>query len=240
MAARRDGDGRVPPTIQALLAARLDQLEPAERRVLERGAVEGEIFHRGAVQALAPEEPAVTPRLAALVRKELIRPDRSQLPGDDAFRFRHLLVRDAAYDGAAEGGSRRAARALRGLAGGAGADLVELDELLGYHLEQAARYRGARVSRIGRLPNAQANSWLPLVPRARREVTARQRLRCSSVRSMLTRPGRSTSTSRSTWPMPKRALAMVGRWPPPPPNGRESWRTVWARRLHALSRRRAR
>ena len=47
----------VPPTLQALLAARLDQLEPAERSVLECGAVEGEIFHRGAVQALAPTKP---------------------------------------------------------------------------------------------------------------------------------------------------------------------------------------
>ena len=61
-------------------------------------AIEGEIFHRGAVQALAPEEPQVTPRLAALVRKELIRPDRPQLADDDGFRFRHLLIRDAAYD----------------------------------------------------------------------------------------------------------------------------------------------
>ena len=66
--------------------------------MLERGAVEGEIFHRGAVQALAPEETEVLPRLAALVRHELIRPDRPQLPGDDGFRFRHLLIRDAAYD----------------------------------------------------------------------------------------------------------------------------------------------
>ena len=65
------------------------------------GAIEGEIFHRGAVQALAPEETQVTPRLAALVRKELIRPDRPQLAGEDGFRFRHLLIRDAAYDGAA-------------------------------------------------------------------------------------------------------------------------------------------
>jgi class 3 adenylate cyclase len=51
----RDGDVAVPATIQALLAARLDQLEPSERGVLERGSVEGRVFHRGAVQALAPE-----------------------------------------------------------------------------------------------------------------------------------------------------------------------------------------
>ncbi len=54
MAAEADGEVIVPPTMQALLAARLDQLEAGERSVLQRGAVEGEIFHRDAVQALAP------------------------------------------------------------------------------------------------------------------------------------------------------------------------------------------
>ena len=92
------GEVEVPPTLRALLAARLDQLDEAERRVLECGAVEGELFHRGTVQALAPEESEVTPRLAALVRRDLVRPDRPQFPGDDAYRFRHLLIRDAAYE----------------------------------------------------------------------------------------------------------------------------------------------
>ena len=55
-----DGDVTVPPTIQALLAARLDQLEPSERGVLERGSVEGRVFHGAAVRALAPEEPQAT------------------------------------------------------------------------------------------------------------------------------------------------------------------------------------
>ena len=98
MAGDAQGDVVVPPTLRALLGARLDQLEPADRSVLERGAIEGEIFHRGAVQALASGETQVTPRLAALVRKGLIRSDKPQLPGEDAFRFRHLLIRDAAYD----------------------------------------------------------------------------------------------------------------------------------------------
>jgi class 3 adenylate cyclase len=93
-----DGEVSVPPTIQALLAARLDQLEPSERRVLERGSVEGRVFHQSAVQALAPEETQVANRLTSLVRKELVRPDKAQLPGEDAYRFRHLLIRDAAYE----------------------------------------------------------------------------------------------------------------------------------------------
>jgi class 3 adenylate cyclase/tetratricopeptide (TPR) repeat protein len=135
-----DGDVEVPPTLRALLAARLDQLEEPQRRVLERGSVEGELFHRGAVQALAPEEPEVLPRLAALVRHELIRPERPQFPDEDGFRFRHLLIRDAAYDALP--------KAVRADLHGRFADwleekgaLVELDELVGYHLEQAARYQ---------------------------------------------------------------------------------------------------
>ncbi len=134
------GEVEVPPTLKALLATRLDQLEEPQRRVLERGSVEGELFHRGAVQALAPEESEVLPRLAALVRHDLIRPDRPQFSGEDGFRFRHLLIRDAAYEALP--------KAVRADLHGRFADwleekrtLVELDELVGYHVERAARYQ---------------------------------------------------------------------------------------------------
>jgi class 3 adenylate cyclase len=130
----------VPPTLRALLGARLDQLDEAERRVLERGAIEGEIFHRGAVQALGAEEQQVTPKLTALVRRELIRPDRAQLPGEDGFRFRHLLIRDAAYDALPKAVRGELHERFADWLEARGADLVELDEILGYHLEQAARY----------------------------------------------------------------------------------------------------
>src|SRR5439155_12567604 len=132
-----DGDVPVPPTIQALLAARLDQLEPHERDVLQCGSVEGRVFHRGAVQALAPEEQQVTARLTALVRKELVRPDKAQLAGEDAFRFRHLLIRDAAYDALPKAVRADLHERLATWLEEHGADLVELDEILGYHLEQA-------------------------------------------------------------------------------------------------------
>jgi len=136
-----NGDVVVPPTIQALLAARLDQLDPSERGVLERGAVEGKIFHRGGVEALAPDDPDVLTKLMALVRKELVRPDRTQLAGDDAFRFRHLLIRDAAYDGLPKSTRADLHERFAGWLKAHGADLIELDEILGYHLEQAHRYR---------------------------------------------------------------------------------------------------
>jgi class 3 adenylate cyclase len=141
MAGEAEGEVVVPPTLQALLAARLDQLETAERSVLERGAIEGEIFHRGAVQALAPDETEVTPRLAALVRKELIRPDKPQLAGEDGFRFRHLLIRDAAYDALPKAVRAELHERFATWLEEHGAELVELDEILGYHLEQACRYR---------------------------------------------------------------------------------------------------
>ncbi len=127
----------VPSTLRALLGARLDQLDEDERSVLERGAIEGEIFHRGAVQALAPDETQVTPRLAALVRKALIRSDKPQLRGEDAFRFRHLLIRDAAYDALPKATRADLHERFASWIEEHGTEIVELDEILGYHLEQA-------------------------------------------------------------------------------------------------------
>ncbi len=141
--ARERGTIAVPATIHALLAARLEALAVEERAVLERGAIEGEVFHRLAVRALA-DEPRVTnvePWLAGLVRKELIRPHPATIPGDEAFRFRHLLIRDTAYDELPkEARAELHARFARWLED-MGGELAELDELAGWHLEQAVRYR---------------------------------------------------------------------------------------------------
>ena len=131
----------MPPTIQALLAARLDQLDANERSVLERGAVEGNIFHLGGVQALSGEECDVPRHLMGLVRKELLRPDRTQFPGDEAFRFRHLLIRDAAYDALPKATRAELHERFADWLESHGGDLVELDEICGYHLEQAHRFR---------------------------------------------------------------------------------------------------
>jgi class 3 adenylate cyclase/tetratricopeptide (TPR) repeat protein len=131
----------VPPTLRALLGARLEQLDEGERSVLERGAIEGEIFHRGAVHALAPDETQVTPRLAALVRKALIRSDKPLLQGEDAFRFRHLLIRDAAYDALPKATRADLHERFAFWIEVHGTEIVELDEILGYHLEQTCSYR---------------------------------------------------------------------------------------------------
>ena len=139
--AAENADVDVPPTLKALLAARLDQLDEAERRVLERGSVEGEVFHRGGVQALAPEETQVTTRLAALVRRQLVRPDRAQIAGDDGYRFRHLLIRDAAYDALPKAVRADLHTRFADWLDEHGHSLVERDEIVGYHLEQGARYQ---------------------------------------------------------------------------------------------------
>jgi class 3 adenylate cyclase/tetratricopeptide (TPR) repeat protein len=131
----------VPPTIQALLAARLDQLPPGERIVLQCGSVEGESFHRGTVQVMAAEETDVPGQLITLVRKDLVRPDRAVLHGEDAFRFRHLLIRDAAYEALAKADRAELHQCFARWLEDRGADLVELHEIVGYHLEQAFRYR---------------------------------------------------------------------------------------------------
>ena len=130
----------VPPTIQALLAARLDQLDAPERAVLERGSVEGKVFHRGAVEALGPDELEVSQRLLLLVRKELVRPEEAAFAGEDAFRFRHLLIRDAAYESLPKAVRADLHRRFADWLDLHREGLAELDEIVGHHLEQAVRY----------------------------------------------------------------------------------------------------
>ena len=141
--ARESGEVTIPSTIQALLAARLERLGGEERELLERGAVEGEVFHRLALRALAGERLAghLDARLAGLVRRELIRPHAATFQGDEAFRFRHLLIRDAAYDALPKAQRSQLHEAFADWLEDAAADLAELDEIAGWHLEQTVRYR---------------------------------------------------------------------------------------------------
>ena len=134
----------VPPSIQALLAARLDRLSAPERLVIQRASVIGRVFPLDAVLALTPETESdiVEGRLQSLILKELIRPERSPYLGEDGFRFRHHLIRDAAYQSMAK--QARAdmhERFADWLEQGIGPGVGDLDELIGYHLEQAYRYR---------------------------------------------------------------------------------------------------
>jgi len=136
----------VPPSVAALLAARLDRLSDDERRAIECASVIGKVFYLSAVRDLLPEhlrEDAGT-LILSLVRKELVREERSTLPGEQAFEFRHILIRDAAY--AAIPKERRADQHERFAEWSvriAGDRIEEQEEIVGYHLEQAFRYREA-------------------------------------------------------------------------------------------------
>ena len=151
------GEVVVPPTIQALLAERLDRLQHDERAILERAAVVGQEFSLRIVTDLCPPELRgdVGRHLLALVRKELIRPHASSSTREDSFRFRHALIRDVAYEG-----MPKEARALfhewcaDWIERNGGDRVAELDEIAGYHLERAVRLRadlGPRDARTQRL-----------------------------------------------------------------------------------------
>jgi class 3 adenylate cyclase/tetratricopeptide (TPR) repeat protein len=176
---RGEGGFEIPPTLQALLAARIDRLADRERAVIERGSVEGRLFHRGAVAALLPESDRhdVGGHLLALVRKALIRPDRATLPGDDGFRFGHALIRDAAYEALPKRmrvslHARYADWLLSKL------DADAPDEIVGYHLEQAYRL-GAELGAVDPAVGARAADHLAAAARAglaRRDFVAASNL----------------------------------------------------------------
>jgi DNA-binding SARP family transcriptional activator len=132
----------IPPTIQALLAARLDRLEPRERALLEQAAVVGKEFWPEALAEVLPEEAGVTEVLHALVRKDLIRPAAAGAGRADGFRFRHQLIRDAAYESLPKQARANAHERLAAwLESSAGEGAREAEEIVGYHLEQAYGYR---------------------------------------------------------------------------------------------------
>ncbi len=136
-AARESGAVSVTPTIQALLATRLDRLPPEERAAIEAAAVAGQSFNGRAVLALTGDED-LAGRLESLARKELIRQQRDSSPEDPWFRFRHILIKDAAYDALPK--ARRSQlheRFADWLERDMGERVREVEEILGYHLEQA-------------------------------------------------------------------------------------------------------
>ena len=145
-AGRLDGEIdriEIPMSVRALLASRIDALPHSERGVAKRASVAGRVFDAAAVRELTIDAMAeVGQSLLGLVRKELVRPERSQLTAGDAFKFRHILIRDAAYDALAK--SERAD--LHEHFGDwleriSGERAEEYQEVIGYHFEQAHRYR---------------------------------------------------------------------------------------------------
>ena len=136
----------VPSTINALLAARLEGLPAGERAILTAAAVEGALFHQSAVAELT--DPALSPGLEdgllALVRRDLIRPEAPSFAGEKAYRFRHVLIRDAAYRSLPKNARADLHERFAAWLELTVADrLREFEEIVGYHLEQAFQYRVA-------------------------------------------------------------------------------------------------
>ena len=148
----------MPPTIQALVAARLDRLDSGDRDLLERAAVVGQAFESDTVAELSPPgaRAEVPARLRGLVRREFLRPAPARLPAEagrsgrlsnvglpekEGHQFRHLLVRDAVYAAVPKQARVELHERLAGLLEAkAGARVREYEEIVGYHLEQAWRF----------------------------------------------------------------------------------------------------
>jgi tetratricopeptide (TPR) repeat protein len=145
MAAEEGSEFVVPPSIRALIAARIDRLTADERAVVERAAVFGREFPLRAVVELSPEDlrSSVAGTLLGLMRKELVSPAVIAFIDEDGFRFRHALIREVAYEGISK--QVRAdlhERCARWLDRNGGDDVI-----IGYHLEQAFQAR----EQIGRV-----------------------------------------------------------------------------------------
>lgn len=151
-------DVPVPPTISALLAARLDTLPARERRLLDIASVMGQVFYPAAVRALAGDgADDVDPGIATLVRQQVIRRERSDVPETEALAFRHLLIRDAAYDAVPKAARAELHEGFAGWLDAAEGSLGELDEIIGYHLEQAYHLR-AELGAVGEVERRLADT----------------------------------------------------------------------------------
>src|SRR6478752_1623789 len=139
LAERPEGrQDRIPDTLQALIAARIDRLPASSRRLVQRAAVMGRIFLRGALVHLSPDVPDVDAVLDDLLFRDLVvHEERSAISGEQAFKFKHVLIREVAYAGLSKGSRAdlhmHFAEWLRERAG------EELVEIRAFHLDQATR-----------------------------------------------------------------------------------------------------
>jgi len=89
----------LPTTIRGLVAARLDALPTEERDLMLDASIVGRIFWRGALERIARDPDGLSATLAGLERRDLIRRESvSRIEGDEQWSFKHVLIRDVAYD----------------------------------------------------------------------------------------------------------------------------------------------
>jgi class 3 adenylate cyclase/tetratricopeptide (TPR) repeat protein len=130
---------RVPDTLQALIAARIDHLPPAAKTLLQRGSVIGRVFWKGALEHLSPDVEGTDALVDDLLQREfLLREPRSSISGETAYRFKHLLIREVAYTGMTKlTRAQYHARFAEWLAERTGEELIEIRA---YHLDQAVEF----------------------------------------------------------------------------------------------------
>ena len=134
----RAGAERIPDTLQALIAARIDRLPTTQRTLIQRAAAMGRLFMRGALEHLSPDVEDVEAALEELVVRDLVvREARATISGEQAFKFKQVLIREVAYSGLSKSSRADLHRAFATWLGERAGD--ELLEIRAFHLDQAAR-----------------------------------------------------------------------------------------------------
>ena len=134
----RPSGGMLPPALHALLTARLDRLDAAERSVVALGAIPGDTFATDAVHALAFDIPHAELEHACerLVGRDLLIPEERA-----SYRFRHALIREAAYVSLAKSARARLHERYACWLAETAHDMPEADATIGFHLETACRFQ---------------------------------------------------------------------------------------------------
>jgi predicted ATPase len=204
----------IPPSVTAILASRLDGLDPSEHALIQRAAVMGREFYRDALEHLsgAGALPRLEDDLRSLVSKQLVQRVGPGFGGSETYRFFHLLTRDAAYASVPkEIRVELHERFADWFEAGAGTRSTEYEEIIGYHLKQAVRH----LRELGRLDGqdkvlgTRAGRWLSAARRslARDDMSAaanclNEPLPCCNSRIRNARPlAGSRDCIGRTWPV---------------------------------------
>ncbi len=177
----RAGAERIPDTLQALIAARIDRLPPTQRTLIQRAAAMGRLFMRGALEHLSPDVEDVEGALEELVARDLVvREARATISGEHAFKFKHVLIREVAYGGLSKSSRAELHHAFASWLGERAGD--ELLEIRAFHPDQAARLLEEL---DGAAPPALAEQAADALTRAGRRALSREAFR--SARKLLLR-----------------------------------------------------
>ena len=194
------GSDRIPDTLHALIAARIDQLVPEGKALLQRASVVGRVFWRGALEHLSPDVQDIDALLDDLLVRELVlREPRSSISGETAYRFKHLLIREVAYTGLAKlARAQHHARFADWLSDRTGEELVEIRA---YHLDQAVEFL---TELEGAPPEALAEETAAALVKAAKRAIAREaytNARTLGLRAIELRPtlGARYIAARAAW-----------------------------------------